>query len=81
VGGVGSQPSLLRSASADRQWSGIAAAPKKHSACYLLIAGSGPMNAGAYAILSAKLGGKDFLRLPSKQTTSGQAFGYFRRLP
>jgi len=39
------------------------------------------MSAGAQALLSAELGGKDFLRLPSKQTTSGHAFGYFRRLP
>jgi hypothetical protein len=42
------------------QWSGIAAAPKKHSVGYWLIAGSGSVNAGADATHTAQLGGKDF---------------------
>jgi len=46
------------------QWSGIAAAPEKHSVGYWLMAGSGSVNAGADATHTAQLGGKDF-------------FGYF----
>jgi len=46
------------------QWSGITAAPKKHSVCYWPMTGSGSVNAGANALPTAQLGGKDF-------------FGYF----